>query len=730
MKNKADAPGELENISPLESAQLDGGWRKKLKARRIARAIPRLTDRRSLPLSFAQERLWLLERLEPGSPAYNRPLALRLTGLLDEAALRQSLQAIIDRHEVLRTRFTIREGQPELVISPSMALDLRVIELSATNPIEREALARRLATEVSLRPFDLAHEPPLRATLLRSGSDDHILLLVFHHMVFDGWSARVFRGELSSLYRKFQAGEPPVLPELAIQYADFAHWQRQNLDEQARLNQLKYWVSQLSGSVPLDLPTDRPRPSVQTHRGGCVELTLSEFLANSLKALGRQENATLFMVLLAAFQSLLARCTGLEDVSVGAPVAGRNSVETENLIGVFINNLVLRSDLAGNPTFRQVLARVRETCRGAYSHQDIPFAKLIEALRPERDLGTTPLFQVMFNLENLPEPEIIIPGLRMEEFDFERPVADYELTLEVIPVGDRLRCFFAYNIDIFDRGTLERMAGHYRTLLEGIVGEPDCRLELLPLLPPAERHQILVEWNRTEAYFPCDATIHQLFEAQAARTPEAAAFISESGNLTYGDLDRRSNQLAHYLRTQGVGPESFVGVCLERSPEAVMVLLAALKAGAAFVPLDPAYPPDRLAFMINDAQIPLVVSRRKWLPVVQGKGARVICLDTDQRLIEAQEDDNLPSVTGTASVAYVLYTSGSSGVPKGVLGPHRGAVNRFAWMWKNFPFQAGEVSCFGTSLNFVDSIWEIFGPLLRGGPASSYPTKLFATPVN
>ena len=720
---------DAENTPQRQSAPGDASWRERLRARRPARGIPRLADRGSPPLSFTQERLWLLEQLEPNNPVYNRPLALQLTGPLDESALRQALQSLTARHEVLRTRFTARDGQSQQIISPELVLDLRVIELSEPNPLERAAQARRLATEEALRPFDLAHDPVLRATLLRLGSEEHVLLLVFHHIVFDGWSARVFRDELASLYREFRAGTSPLLPELPIQYADFAHWQRQRVAGELLERQLLYWKQQLRGCVPVDLPTDRPRPSVQSHRGGCIQICLTEPLTDSLKALSRRENATLFMVLLTAFQALLARYTGLEDIAVGTPVAGRNWVETEKLIGIFINILVLRADLAGNPTFRELLARVRETCRGAYSHQDLSFEKLVEALRPERDLSTTPLFQVMFNLENLPEPGSEVPGLRVEEFEFEWPVAAYDLTVEIVPADRQLKCFFAYNTDLFDHDTMERMAGHYRTLLEGIVAEPDHCLASLPLLTSAERHQILVEWNRTEADYPRDAAIHELFEAQAERTPEATAFFGESGKVSYRDLNRRANQVARCLRSQGAGPESFVGVCLERSPEAVVGLLGALKAGAAFVPLDPAYPRDRLAFMIADAQISLVVSRRKWLPIARGKGARVVCLDSDHRLIEAQEGDNLPSAAGPASVAYVLYTSGSAGVPKGVLGLHRGAVNRFAWMWKNFPFESGEVCCQKTSLNFVDSIWEVFGPLLQGIPSAMISDQIVRDPA-
>ena len=670
MKGKDAMPSERENISRQGSAPLNGDLRARIESRGAARSIPRLTDRRSLPLSFAQERVWLLEQVEPGSPAYSRPLALRLRGMLDEAALQQALQTIVDRHEVLRAIYTTRSGQPVQVISACLPLNLHVIDLSNTALAERESRARALAMEEALRPFDLTTGPILRAALFRLGTQEHVLFLVFHHLVFDAWSAQVLTSEFAELYRALSTGTPASLPEIRIQYGDFAHWQRQHVSGELLDRQIRYWKQHLNGSIPLNLPTDRPRPGIQSNRGGRTEVVMPEMLAESLKALGRHENATLFMVLLTAFQALLGRYTGLEDIAVGTPTASRSRVETEKLIGIFINVLVLRTDLAGNPTFRELLARVRETCRVAYIHQDLPFAKLIEALRPKRDPSTTPLFQVMFNLENLPEHENQIPGLHVEEFEFEWPVADYELTLEIVPVDRKLKCSFTYNADLFDRSTMERMAGHYRTLLEGIVAEPNCRVASLPLLASAERYQILVEWNRTEADYPRDATIHELFEAQAARTPEATAFFSETGRVSYRDLNRRANQIARYLQSQGAGPESFVGVCLERSLEAVVGLLGALKTGAAFVPLDPAYPRDRLAFMIADAQIPLVVSRRKWLPVMRGKGIRVVCLDADNRLIEAQEVDNLPSADGTGKcrlrplyVGLVGRTQGGAGSP-------------------------------------------------------------------
>ncbi len=524
MSSGANIPAEPVIPPHRPSVPADADWRKNLLWRGMPRTIPKLSPHAPLPLSFAQEGLWLLQQLEIGSPAFNRPLTLRFTGPLNEAALRCALQAIIERHEVLRTRFILREGRACPVVSQTHTLSLPHIELAhAGAQLDR---ARELAIEDSLRPFDLEHEFPLRATLLRLGQEDHILLVVAHHIAFDGWSARTFHGDLVGFYRQFHLGESAGLPDLPIQYSDFADWQRREFDLQRLAASQNFWKGELGGVLPLDLPTDRPRLSVQTYHGARVEAILPESLAGNLRVLGRQENATLFMVLLAAFQLLLARYSRMDDIAVGTPVAGRNRLETENLIGMFVNIIVLRSGLGGNPTFLELLARVRETCRKAYRHQDLPFSQVVRALNPQRDLGVTPLFQVMFNLENLPEPRMEIPGLRVDEFEIENPIADYELTLEILPANGQLRCHFSYNTDVFDRDTIERMAACYQTMLEGIVAGPDRRVASLPLASEAERQRVLVEWNRTEADYPREATIHQLFQAQAARTLKPRRFTA------------------------------------------------------------------------------------------------------------------------------------------------------------------------------------------------------------
>jgi aspartate racemase len=565
-----------------------------------------------LLLSFAQARLWFLEQLEPGSGAYNMPAAVRLTGSLDVAALKQSLQEIVQRHEALRTTFRMVSGEPIQVIAPILALAVPLVDLHELPEAQQEAQVEQLATEEAQQPFDLAMGPLLRAKLLHLSEAEHVLLLTMHHIVSDGWSMGVLIRELVALYEAFSTGKPSPLPQLPIQYADFAHWQRQWLQGEVLAAQLSYWQQQLTGAPPvLELPTDRPRPTVQTFRGATQFLALPEPLSQKLKSLSQRSGVTLFMTLLAAFQTLLYRYTGQEDICIGSPIANRNRSETEGLIGFFVNTLVLRTDLSENPSFQELLGRVREVTLGGYAHQDLPFEQLVEALQPKRNLSHHPLFQVMFALENTPISPLELPGLSLSSLNIDSSTAKFDLTMSMEDTEQGLMGSLEYNTDLFHAATISRMLEHFQTLLEGIVANPEQRLLDLPLLTQPERQQLLVEWNDTQVDYPKHLCIHQLFEAQAEQTPDAVAVVFEDQQLTYGELNRRANQLAHHLRSLNVGPDSLVGICVERSLEMIVGLLGILKAGGAYVPLDPSYPQERLAFMLKDAQVPILLTQQR-----------------------------------------------------------------------------------------------------------------------
>ena len=564
--------------------------------------IPRRTEHDSAPLSFAQQRLWFLHQLEPASPTYNQPQAMHLRGRLDVQALQKALDHVVARHAVLRTTFVPVDGIPTQVIAQSRAAEMPLIDLRAWSDTARRAEVQRLLAETIRRPFDLVHDLMLRAVLLRLSDQEHLFLLVTHHIASDGWSTGILWQELTTLYRACACGQPSPLPELPIQYVDYAVWQRHRLQGEVLENALSYWRKQLHNLSTLQLPTDRPRPAVQSFHGANQSLVLSKDLTEQLKALSRRERCTLFMTLLAAFQTLLHRYTGQADIAVGSPIAGRTWVEVEGLIGFFVNTLVLRTDLAGNPSFRELLGRVREVALEAYAHQELPFEKLVEELQPERNLSHSPLFQVAFGLQNTPRAALKIEGLTLSPVEVDSGTAKFDLMLVMHEEPDGLRGVLQYNTDLFDQATMLRLLGHFRTLLEGIVANPEQRLADLPLLTPAERHQLLVEWNDTRKDYPQDTCIHALFEAQVERTPEAVAVVCEDQQLTYRQLNSRANQLAHYLRQRGVGPEALVGLCVERSLDMVVGLLGILKAGGAYVPLEPAYPPERLAGMLEDGE--------------------------------------------------------------------------------------------------------------------------------
>ncbi len=670
-------------------------------------------------LSFSQERLWFLDQLDPGSPAYHLPTAVRLIGPLDTEALAAGLVEIARRHEALRTTFGLRDEDPVQLISDEPVCPLPVDDLSTREDREAE-LEKRIVTEVR-RPFDLAADPPLRALLLRLGEEEHALVLTLHHIAGDGWSLEVLTRELRALYDAFSAGRPSPLPELAVQYADFAVWQRGWLAGEVLEGQLEYWRRQLGGDrAILELPTDRPRPRIQTFAGDRRSRPLGVGVSRAARALSREEGSTLFMTLLAVFDAVLHRMTGEGAIILGTPVANRTRSEIEGLIGFFVNTLALRVDTGGAPTFRQLLTRVRETTLEAYAHQDLPFEKLVAEIEPERNLSHTPLLQVLFQLHNSgarATAENDPSSLRFENLPVDLGAAKLDLTLAVNDLGDGLAAGVEFNTDLFDATTMKRLLGHFGALLEAATADPDRAITDLPMLRLPEARQLQVEWNDTGVSTvdaPGAQTLSQLVEAQAAPTPGADAVIDEDRRMSYAELNRRANQLARELRAMGVGPEQLVGVLLERSTDLVVAILGALKAGAAYLPLDPAYPRERLAFMLADARAPVVITQKRFLELVAGQDAEVLSLDVVGHRLAGHSGDDLGVATHGDHLAYAIYTSGSTGRPKGVAIAHRNALAMVRWARQAFtPEQrAGMLAC--TSVCFDLSVFEIFVPLAWG----------------
>jgi len=688
--------------------------------------LPSITRRATgdlTPLSFAQERLWFLEQLEPVTAVYNICRASRLHGRLKIAALETSLQEIVRRHEVLRSAVQVVDGCPLQVMVPVSEPLMQLIDLNAVNLNDQEQEIRRHIDEEAARPFDLSVGVFLRCTLLHVGKDDHVLILTTHHIASDAWSIGILRRELWSLYKSYVTNKPCSIKDLPIQYADYAVWQRDRLQHYFLDSQLSYWKKTLEGITVLELPTDRRRPTELSSAGARETVELPESLTTELKELSERLGVTLFMTLVAAFNVLLYRYTGQEDVSIGTPVANRNRPELQGLIGLFVNTLVLRTDLSGNPTFRDLLCRVRETCLAAYVRQDLPFERLVEELHPDRELSRNPLFQVMFVLHNAPQVDPEIFGLRWRRIEVESETAKFDLTLALVETRGRLQGSIEYSTDLFDRATIERMAGHWQTLLHGIVADPNRPIATLPLLTAPERHQLLVTWNDTAADYPKDSCIHELFENQVERTPNRVALQFNGAEMTYKELNQRANQIAYSLIALGVGPKKLVGIYVERSLEMVVSLLAILKTGGAYVPLDPIYPHGRLLFMMQDSKASVLLTSRKLLAKFPKHNGTSIALD-DPRSFSDQKDSNPRNRPKADDPAYVIYTSGSTGMPKGVIALHRGAVNRMAWMWRAYPFEANAKSCVKTSLSFVDSVWEIFGPLLQGVPTLIIPDEV------
>ncbi|UFP96149.1 non-ribosomal peptide synthetase [Gloeobacter morelensis] len=676
--------------------------------------------------SFAQQRLWFLDRLEPGDPAYNVPFALRLKGTLDLDALGRCFTEVVRRHESLRTTFTLQGGQPVQRIAPPTNDDapLRVVDLCALAEPQREAHLQQLLAAEACRPFDLEHGPLLRTVVIRLGEDEHALLLTLHHIAADGWSVGVLTRELAVLYPAFQSAQPSPLPPLSVQYADFSEWQHRFLQDGAFEEQLHYWQNQLAGVPPLlELPLDRPRPQAPSSAGGWVPIELGPETATAIALLARREGATPFMVLLAALQTLLYRCGGQTDFLIGTPVANRHRGELEPLIGFFVNTLPLRADLSGDPSFRQLIARARESALGAYAHQDLPFEKLVEHLAPQQRWGRSPLVQAVFALQNAPASALELPGLSIESLSAKGRTAKFDLTLSLEEGPSGLCGGFEYSTDIFDVETVESLAERFGVLLAGIVARPETRLSRLPLLSESERRQVLVEWNPAVPTAET-ACVHELFERHAELTPEAPALEwADTQRLSYGELNTRANRLAHRLQALGVGPGSLVGLFAERSAEAVIGMLAILKAGGAYVPLDPAYPAERLTYLLTDAQVPVLLAQEHLAPILPTSNARVLCLNTAGRLTKVEGDDllyipgaesNLPGLSAPADLAYVIYTSGSTGNPKGVQVERRNLANLIRWHLKTFSFAPGDRAAQIAAPAFDACAWEVWTCLCAG----------------
>jgi amino acid adenylation domain-containing protein len=718
---KPPVPGSTSVGGPTEGESKKQGILPQVASRFPASALGGLEiDRSSItrvfPVSFAQQRLWFMEHLEPNTPVYNLAYAFRLRGSPNLQALRLSLQSILDRHEPLRSVFAMIGADSVQVIQHPCPLDVPLVDLSGLSASDQRAEVQKLAEAEARRPFNLSRDLMLRAKVLRLGAEEHLLLITMHHIVSDFWSVGILFREFAAAYEKYVKGLDGSLPAPVVQYADFAVWQRDWLRGEVLERQLSYWKQQLAGAPPLlALPTDRPRPALQTYAGAAVSLHLSGELRDSLQELSRREGVTLFMTMLAAFEVLLHRYTQQDDIVVGSPIAGRNEVETEGLIGFFVNTVLLRTDLSGDPSFKGLLGRVRDTALGAYAYQDLPFERLVEELQPERNLSYNPLCQVLFSFQNPAVTPLESAGVTLSLEPVSTGTSKTDLGLYITEQVDGVAIWAEYSTDLFESATISRLLEHYRTLLEAAVARPDVPVSRLSLLTGAERQQVLVDWNRTQIAYPKDRCLHELIEEQVERTPEAVAVVFKEDRLTYRQLNERANQLAHHLQKLGVRPGVLVGICMERSLELVIGLLGILKAGGAYVPLDPAYPAERLGLVIEDARMGVLVTQGKCLEKVAKLPAHVLDVDRDRITIGTEVRENLPKACRPEDLAYVIYTSGSTGRPKGVAIEHRSPVAFVAWAHTVFAAKELAGVLFSTSVCFDLSIFELFVALTQGG---------------
>src|SRR5689334_607684 len=699
----------VATLSPAKRALLE----RRLESRNGSAArqpvLAARTGRGPARASFAQERLWFLHQLEPQSIAYNVPRAIRIRGDLDLNVLRESLNAIVARHDTLRTHFALVDGSLRQIVDEEVNIELLVVDLSDLQEDERARRATELIEHEARLSFDLSTGPVLRARVLRLDVTEHLLLVMMHHIVSDAWSAGVFFQELTALYKN------SALTPLRLQYADYAEWQREWLQGDVLEEQLRYWRNKLKDApAVLDMPTDRARPAPTT-RGASCTISISESLTRELRELSSAASTTLFMTLLSAFSVLLHRYSGEDDIVIGTPIAGRNREEVENLIGFFINTLPLRIDLANNPTFATLLARVKQTALEGYEHQDLPFEKLVEELKPERS-NRMPFFQVMFQYQHAPRLAANVDELTFLAEPIESGTSKFDLSLGAYERDGVLKFQMEYSTDLFDEETIQTMLSRFAILLQSIVSRPETCVGQLSIMTDAERRQLLVDWNNTDEDFGPFENLQEKFEHQVAQSPDATAVVCENEQLTFAELNTRANKLAHYLRKAGVDAEVPVAVFLERSTDMIVALLGVIKAGGVWVPLDVSYPKERVAYVLEDSKARVVLTNEKWRAALTGSDCLLVALDSDWEQIENESVMN-PATTATAeSAAYVIYTSGSTGKPKGVVGLHGATVNRLEWMYRRYPFAPDEVCCQKTSLSFVDSIWEIFGPLLNGVP--------------
>lgn len=699
-------------------------------------AITRVESADSIPLSFAQERLWFLEQLAPGNPVYNIPVPVRMKGPLDVEALEYAFNEIIKRQDSLRTSFTRQAGHPMAVIAPQLTININLIDLMSQAPKNREALLLAAVNEEARRPFDVANAPLVRVTIWRLDEEDHLLLLMMHHSISEAWSIALLFRELEQLYRSRLDGSTPELPELPVQYSDYARWQRDRFNTEQLQEQEGYWKERLAGEIPLlQLPGDHPRQAVQTQNGSIYPLRLPQRLCEQLQTLSNLHSVTLFMTMLAAFQTLVVRYTGEQDLLVGSPVSNRNRTELENLIGFFVNTLVLRTDCSGNPRFDELLQRVRETALGAFEHQDVQFEHLVQLLNLDRDLSHNPLFQVMFALQNTPMPSLHLEGIRRSEIlghdKVHSGTTKVDLSMVIEVNEPEWIVWVEYNSDLFELSTIQRLLGHFHTLLESIIQDPAQRISDLSLMGDQERQRIVQDWNKTGAEYDLNRCVHQQFEDMAQRFPDAIALCARSTRsgtpgameqVKYADLNRYANQVAHYLQSHGVQTGDYVAVCAERSIESVVGILGILKCGAAYVPLDPKYPAERLAYVLQDSGASVILTQEHLAESLPGHDTQLVCLDKEWETISQQADVNPVSRVDPKQLAYMIYTSGSTGRPKGVQIEHRSLANLVAWHRAAYEVSPQDRATLLAGPAFDASVWETW-PYLTAGASLHVPDE-------